>query len=159
MEQGYSSGASESINMNCIWGLGEKNIFFCPFALLICGPKPFHPMQGQIWRYTVHHGHTTEGFVWKRASQKKWTRICVVFFFVFHRKCPTNQMAAEWLWNQYLRRKHPNKASACVCSSPVIKYWHSGFYENYRLWSKNRICGLQTCICFVEAVMTATRLC
>ncbi len=34
----------------------------------------------------------------------------------------TDQMAAEWLRNQYLRGKHTNNASACVCCTPVIKY-------------------------------------
>lgn len=48
----------------------------------------------------------------------------------------TDQMAEEWLRNQYLRGKHTNNASACVCCTPVIKYWLSGFCKNYRLWSK-----------------------
>lgn len=48
----------------------------------------------------------------------------------------TDQMAVERLRNQYLRGKHTNNASACVCCTPVIKYWLSGFCKNYRLWSK-----------------------
>lgn len=47
-----------------------------------------------------------------------------------------DQMAVERLRNQYLRGKHTNNASACVCCTPVIKYWLSGFCKNYRLWSK-----------------------
>jgi len=61
------------------------------------------------------------------------TCVCV---YVLCRICSTDQMAAEWLRNQYLRRKHTNNASACVCCTSVIKYWHSGFCKNYRLWSK-----------------------
>lgn len=37
-------------------------------------------------------------------------------------------MALEWPRNQYLRGKHPNNASACVCCTLVIKYWLSGFF-------------------------------
>ena len=48
----------------------------------------------------------------------------------------TDQMVGEWLRNQYLRGKHTNNASACVCCIPMIKYWLSGFCKNYRVWSK-----------------------
>lgn len=61
--------------------------------------------------------------------------VCVCVRFT-SRIYSTDQMAAEWLRNQYLRRKHTNNASACVCCTPVIKYWLSGFCKNYRLWSK-----------------------
>lgn len=36
-----------------------------------------------------------------------------------------DQMALEWLRNQYLSGKHSNNASACVCCTLVIKYWLS----------------------------------
>lgn len=92
-------------------------------------------------------------FVWeKEMDLHMWLCVCMctcarlhapvcirVHAYVHVRLCriySTDQMAAEWLRNQYLRGKHTNNASACVCCTPVIKYWLSGFCKNYRLWSK-----------------------
>lgn len=50
-----------------------------------------------------------------------------------------DQMALEWLRNQYLSGKHTNNASACVCCTLVIKYWLWLFFcccKSYQLRSK-----------------------
>lgn len=57
--------------------------------------------------------------VCKCESVRVCVRACVC---VLCRIYSTDQMAAEWLRNQYLRGKHTNNASACVCCTPVIKY-------------------------------------
>lgn len=81
---------------------------------------------------------------WKQVSL--WSRTCPISVPVCVSVCrthSTDQMALEWLRNQYLSGKHGNNASACVCCSLVMKYWLSGltfffFFlcKNYQLWSK-----------------------
>lgn len=91
---------------------------------------------------------------WKQVSL--WSRTCPISVPVCVSDCrthSTDQMAPEWLRNQYLSGKHGNNASACVCCTLVIKYWLSGvmyfslfiFFIELQEWSvavKSRIGGL-----------------